>query len=198
MIPSFQKALQLLCCGCGVCALLASGGCSYRQTSYTPLYEQQSQILQGQMLDQAKADDLAQRFAATFDLMGTPAFIPAASQLFAQDALYINDTLSVYHDGVQLQRHLAEMNQSLQSAKVVLLDDWVSKDSVYVHWRMNYRMSVLGVKKDMSSYGISQLKMNAAGQIIFQQDYWDGNNGLYRQLPVVGWFYRWVLPFKGF
>jgi hypothetical protein len=48
----------------------------------------------------------------------------------------------------------------------------------------------------MSSFGISQLKMNAQGKVVFQQDYWDSNNGLYRQLPIVGGVYRWLLPIK--
>ncbi len=197
MIAWMNRRLRAFSCACGCSALLGASGCSHRLTSYTPLYEQQTVIVQGQVPDQAAADALARRFVTTFGLMGTPDFLPAAEQLFAHDSLYINDTLSVYRDHAQLARHLAEMNQSLKSAKVTLLDDWVSKDSIYVHWRMDYRISVLGVQKEMASYGISQLKMNAAGQIVFQQDYWDSNNGLYRQLPVVGWFYRWALPFKG-
>ena len=48
----------------------------------------------------------------------------------------------------------------------------------------------------MASYGISEIKINAKQQIIFQQDYWDPANGLYRSLPVFGGAYKWVLPFK--
>jgi hypothetical protein len=54
----------------------------------------------------------------------------------------------------------------------------------------------MGRVKSMDSYGISELKQNAAGQIIFQQDFWDPANGLYRALPYLGGFYQWVLPFK--
>ena len=89
------------------------------------------------------------------------------------------------------------MNDSIKAAHVDLVHDWVAGDSVYVHWRMSYTLHVLGVDRPMASFGISQLKVNAAGKIIFQQDYWDSNNGLYRQLPRIGWLYRWLLPVDG-
>ena len=48
----------------------------------------------------------------------------------------------------------------------------------------------------MDSFGISEIKVNPNHQIIFQQDFWDPANGLYRSLPYVGGTYSWVLPFK--
>ena len=40
------------------------------------------------------------------------------------------------------------------------------------------------------------LMKNKDNQIIFQQDFWDPANGLYRQLPYVGGAYSWLLAFK--
>lgn len=188
---------RLLAWGVGGCALAGAAGCSSRLVSYTPLYEQQSLAVRGSPPDVASAARLAHRFVDTFSAMGTDAFLPAADQLFVPGGLYVNDTLSVYHDYSQLRRHLADMNRSVRGAQVMLVDDWVSGDSVFVHWRMAYTLSLLGSQRDMVSYGISQLKTDATGRIIFQQDYWDSNNGLYRELPRVGWFYRWILPMKG-
>lgn len=48
----------------------------------------------------------------------------------------------------------------------------------------------------MASYGISQIKINQQQQIIFQQDFWDPADGLYRHLPYMGSIYTWLLPFK--
>ncbi len=59
---------------------------------------------------------------------------------------------------------------------------------------MTFKM--LGRTKTMASYGISQIKINEQQQIIFQQDFWDPANGLYRSLPVFGGVYKWILPFK--
>jgi hypothetical protein len=61
---------------------------------------------------------------------------------------------------------------------------------------MAYDLKFLGQTRSMHSYGVSELKMNAQGQVVFQQDYWDPNNGLFRQLPWVGGLYAAVLPFR--
>jgi len=185
--------------GLAVLAMLGGAtvsGC-HSMTSYTATYEQQSKAIQGVTLDQAMGDAVAQRFVTTFSMMGTPEFLPAAQALFAEDGLYINDTLTLYTNDKQLAKHMQGMNDSIKAAHVELVHDWVAGDSVYVHWRMSYTLHVLGVDRPMASFGISQLKVNAAGKIIFQQDYWDSNNGLYRQLPRIGWLYRWLLPVDG-
>lgn len=164
-------------------------------SSYTHLYETNQQNIQGIQFTQSQADALAGRFAATFNQLGTPQFMHSARDLFADD-LYVNDTLSIYYHFVDMKDHFESMNQSVSDAHVVLQHVLVAGDSVFVHWKMTYTLKMFGSKKNMSSFGISQLKMNEKGQIVFQQDYWDSNNGLYRQLPVVGGVYRLLLPMK--
>ncbi|ENV08546.1 hypothetical protein F966_03220 [Acinetobacter higginsii] len=61
---------------------------------------------------------------------------------------------------------------------------------------MTYDFKMFGRIKTMSSYGISQIKVNAEHLIIFQQDYWDPANGLYRSVPYIGAGYSLLLPFK--
>ncbi len=180
-----------------VWALLSTTGCSLGPTSYTALYEVQVSAVQGVTPAPEAAEALAHDFIDTFGRMGSKDFLPALDGLFADGDIYVNDTLSVYRDYTPLRAHLAGINQSVHAARVSLVNYWIEGDSVFVHWRMSYTLAVLGVRSDLTSHGISQLKMNQAGRIIFQQDYWDGNNGLYRQLPVVGWFYRLILPVQG-
>lgn len=177
--------------------VLLLSGCSAPLASYTRLYEEQSAAIQGVPPDAATAAALAGRFATTFDHMGTDAFLPAVDKLFAPGPLYFNDTLAVYRDYAPLRRHMADMNEHVLSAQVSVVDHWVAGDSVFVRWHMTYSLSLLGQQRDLASYGISQLKINADARVIFQQDYWDGSNGFYRQLPVVGWLYRRILPIEG-
>jgi hypothetical protein len=61
---------------------------------------------------------------------------------------------------------------------------------------MAYDFKIFGRSKTMASYGISEIKINSSSQIVFQQDYWDPANGLYRSLPYIGKGYSLVLPFK--
>jgi hypothetical protein len=180
-----------------VCFLAGLGltGCHSMPSSYTSTYENNDQQIQGVVLTQAMGDALAGRFVNTFNHIGQPNFMQLTRDLFA-DNLYANDTLSVYYHYSDMIEHFQGMNQSVTHSHVELKHAFVAEDSLYVHWKMDYTLKVLGREKAMSSFGISQLKMNAQGKIVFQQDYWDSNNGLYRQLPIVGGVYRWLLPVK--
>lgn len=174
-------------------SILSLAGCHVVNSSYTQVYEKNNISIQGIQLSQAQADDLAGRFAQTFNQLGTPQFMTSARELFAED-LYANDTLSVYYRFTDMVSHFEGMNQSVSDSQVVLQHVFLAGDTVFVHWKMTYTLKLFGSKKTMTSYGISQLKMNQNGKIVFQQDYWDANNGLYRQLPVVGGVYRALLP----
>lgn len=181
----------------GLCALLGLAGCGQDEVSYTMRYERQARDARAVTLDVVAADALAQRFVTTFAHLGQPDFMVAVEQLFSPDLVYVNDVLSQYQRVDQVRAHLAGMSAAVSDARVDKVASWQQGDSVYVHWRMEYTLHVLGSSRRMASHGISQLKADARGRIVFQQDFWDSNNGLYRQLPVAGWLYRWLLPLKG-
>lgn len=191
IFQQIQLKSVFICCAVG----LGLTGCHSIDTSYTTAYERGDQQIHGVVLTQAMADALAGRFVNTFNHIGQPDFMQLTRDLFAND-LYANDTLSIYYHYSDMIEHFQGMDQSVTHSHVELKHAFVADDSVYVHWKMNYTLKVLGREKAMSSFGISQLKMNAQGKIIFQQDYWDSNNGLYRQLPIIGGVYRWLLPIK--
>lgn len=162
---------------------------------YTQQYSAARQQQQGVTQDAASAQALAARFAQAFNQMGQPSFISAVDQLYA-DSLYINDTLSVHYQKGSVLENFKAMNKRIQRAQVTIIDVTTAKDVAYVHWKMRFDLKLLGQVKVIESHGISELKQNAAGQIIFQHDFWDPANGLYRALPYAGGLYRWLTPFK--
>lgn len=170
------------------------GGCN-SMPQYTADYQQARVQQQGVTLDEQTALQLANRFVHTFNKLGSAEFIPAAKTLYAQQ-FFLNDTLSQYRNQSSILKHFEGMNKRVVRSEVTLVQVTHAGDIVYVHWYMRYDLKFMGRVKAMDSYGISELKQNAAGQIIFQQDFWDPANGLYRVLPYLGGFYQWVLPFK--
>lgn len=177
-----------------VCATVALTACK-QIPSYTDDFKKAHQQIHGMTLDAASAEHIGHQFVSTFNTLGTPTFIERASTLYA-DQLFINDTLSQFTEKEQLIEHFKGMNKRVSQVNVHLISTTFHLDSVYVHWSMSYRFQIFGTHRDMHSYGISQIKVNTNQQIIFQQDYWDPANGLYRSLPYVGGVYGWFLPFK--
>ncbi|KAB0654052.1 nuclear transport factor 2 family protein [Acinetobacter bohemicus] len=175
-------------------ALLCLSGCK-SIPSYSADYHSAKNNMTGIMLNDAQALAIGTRFTSTFNTLGTPEFVQQASGLYAEQ-LFINDTLSQFSSRQNLVEHFKGMNERVSNVTVKLLSTSHHQDSAYVHWYMAYDFKFLGTHKKMASHGISEIKVNAAQQIIFQQDFWDPANGLYRSLPYVGGVYSWLLPFK--
>ncbi len=151
--------------------------------------------LQGQSMNAELANKVGRRFVETFNHLGEPDFVNRAASMFAEQ-FYVNDTLAQYNKKADLVKHFQGMNQHVSNAKVTLVSATYQQDSAYVHWHMAYDFKLWGKTKRMDSFGITEMKVNDRDQIIFQQDYWDPNNGFYRHLPYVGVFYSWLLPLK--
>ena len=162
---------------------------------YSSDYANARASIQGIPLDDAKALEIGTRFTSAFNTLGTPKFVENAGALYA-DQLFINDTLSQFSSRKKLLEHFQGMNQRVSNVTVSLLNASYHQDSAYVHWHMVYDFKMFGKTRTMDSFGISEIKVNPNHQIIFQQDFWDPANGLYRSLPYVGGTYSWVLPFK--
>jgi hypothetical protein len=173
---------------------LSLGGCS-TMSQYTQDYQQARAQHQGVVLSEVQAQQLANRFVLTFNQLGTPTFLSAVKELYASE-FFINDTLSQYRQKSSLLKHFEGMNKRVVDSKVTLVQVTYAGDVAYVHWDMRYDLKMFGTVRSMRSYGISELKQNSSNQIIFQQDFWDPANGLYRALPYVGGLYQWFLPFK--
>lgn len=163
--------------------------------SYSTEYSQARNRIQGIQLNDAQASQLGQRFTSTFDTLGTAQFTEKATALYA-DELFINDTLSQFSSRAELTEHFKGLNQRVSNVSVTLLNTSFYNDSAYVHWHMAYDFKIFGTTRTMASHGISEMKINEQNQIIFQQDFWDPADGLFRGLPYVGAAYSWLLPFK--
>lgn len=163
--------------------------------SYSGDYTVANKNQLGITLTDQQAQDIAEKFVMTFNHLGTPSFLDKADQLYAQQ-LYINDTLSQFSSKTELMKHFQGMNARVSQVEVKLISVTHQQDSAYVHWYMAYHFKILGQNKPMASYGISQIKINNQQQIIFQQDFWDPADGLFRHLPYMGRVYTWMLPFK--
>ena len=175
-------------------SLLCLSGCK-SVPSYSSDYNTAKNNITGVTLTDAQAEDIGIRFTSTFNTLGTSEFVNKASSLYAEQ-LFINDTLSQFSSRQNLVEHFKGMNKRVSNVTVKLLNTTHHQDSAYVHWYMAYDFKIFGTQKKMASYGISEIKVNANNQIIFQQDFWDPANGLYRSLPYVGGVYSWLLPFK--
>lgn len=106
------------------------------------------------------------------------------------ETLYFNDTFRTITDRNELISYMQHTGQQVDRLEVEIEDIALSKQDVYVRWVMRMQFTVMGKKVDSESIGISQLRFNQDGKIILHQDFWDGVDGFYQHLPIIGYSLR--------
>ena len=104
---------------------------------------------------------------------------------YAED-VYFNDTFATLNGIDELVEYLGNTVNMMESAQVKILDVAKSESDYYVRWEMDMEFYAKSKKINSRSIGVSQLRFNADGKIIYHQDYWDSANAFYQHLPVIG------------
>jgi hypothetical protein len=138
-----------------------------------------------------KVDDIEKKFLnlfADFKLGATEEII---RQTYAKE-FYFNDTFKVLDNIEDLIPYMVDTAAMVKSTTVDVLDVANSGTDYYIRWVMVMEFDVK--RKDIysKSIGMTQLRFNQKGKIIFHQDYWDSTEGFYQHLPYIGYFIRKV------
>jgi len=106
------------------------------------------------------------------------------------DNFYFNDTFKVLKSIDDLIPYMVETAKMVKSTTVEILDIANSGTDYYIRWVMVMEFKVK--RKDIysRSIGMTQLRFNQEGKIIFHQDFWDSTEGFYQHLPYVGYWIR--------
>jgi hypothetical protein len=110
-------------------------------------------------------------------------------QTYAEN-FYFNDTFKVINDIETLIPYMTETAQTVKSTTVKILDTAYSGSDYYIRWVMVMEFDVKGKDIYSRSTGMTQLRFNSEGKIIFHQDFWDSTEGFYQHLPYIGYFVR--------
>lgn len=101
------------------------------------------------------------------------------------ETLYFNDTFHTFTRREQIRAYFTRM-ASTATTEVTPLDYSQKGQDVWLRWSMRTRFSVLWRDLDITTLGVTHLRFNEDGKVILHQDYWDGVQGFYGHLPVVG------------
>ena len=101
------------------------------------------------------------------------------------EKLYFNDTFHSFTKRADLKEYLLGLT-SVAETTVTVLDASAVGNDVLLRWKMNTKGKVLWKTLDIDSVGITHLRFNEDDQIILHQDYWDGVQGFYAHVPLIG------------
>ena len=108
------------------------------------------------------------------------------------EKLYFNDTLKIIDDLDTLVVYMSESADHVNSTTVDILDVMRSESDYFIRWSMKMELDVKGKNIFSHSIGMTQLRFNEAGKVVFHQDFWDSSEAFFEHLPLLGRFVKKV------
>lgn len=105
-------------------------------------------------------------------------------EVYAENA-HFNDTLKTLEGAEAIAEYLGETARTVSSIAVRFEDVARSGTDYYLRWVMDFEAPKLSGGTNIRTIGLSQIRFNEAGRVIFHQDYWDSTAGLFEHLPAL-------------
>lgn len=189
---SFKKEAILICC-----ALLVFCGCATGAQSKKHSMENYYQILydteprQNETLQPGSEKERAaiERFVAFYTTYTEDNITRHVRDLYAQDAYY-RDSFTEMEGVDNIESYLIQGTKIMQDLTFDLQDIAVHDGNYYFRWITRFSQKQ---KEDEVTHlpGMSHVRFNKEGKIIFHQDFWDAGV-IYERLPVIGFIIRWM------
>jgi limonene-1,2-epoxide hydrolase len=124
-----------------------------------------------------------ERFLTLFDTFDPASVREAALGLYAEDA-YFNDGFAELDGHQEIAAYLERTASATRSLEVEVEDVARHGGEVYVRWVMTFTT----VKRSITivAPGISHLRFDPEGRILYHRDYWDASGALAEFVPLVG------------
>lgn len=126
------------------------------------------------------------RFGDFLSNVGTKSYIQEnTAKAYAAEA-YLNDTLVTHYGPEEIRDYFLKTADTMTGFSVTIDDVARSGDDHYFRWTMVFAAPKLGKGEPIESVGMSQVRFNDEGKVVFHQDFWDSGRNIFGQAPVAG------------
>ena len=100
------------------------------------------------------------------------------------DKVYFRDAFKQFDSAEAIREYMLEGLSVLEGAEFVFRRVARAGDEFYLDWvmRLDFKKTPTGSWEE--SIGMTHMRFNSQGQIIFHQDYWDPTDIVYKRIPV--------------
>jgi hypothetical protein len=107
--------------------------------------------------------------------------------------VYFRDPFKTIHGEADFEKYLLSGSSAVAQFRMDWKDVAESDGNYYFRWVMSVKLKRDG-KNDPPSLttGISHVRFNKDGLVVFHQDYFDSAAFLYEKIPVLGWEIRFI------
>ena len=121
----------------------------------------------------------------------TPESVSRFPEFYAENAWFkdpFNEVLGV--DAIQ--RIFAHMFRQVDEPRFVVSERVADTQGVVLIWTFHYRSRGASNAEEYIIRGVSHLKFDADGRVVFHRDYWDTGEELYMKIPLLGGLMRFL------
>ena len=115
----------------------------------------------------------------------TPESVAQFPGFYAEDACF-KDPFNEVRGVPAIQRIFTHMYQQLSEPRFAVLERIVDEHGAVLVWDLSFRFRSWERRETQRIRGVSHLKFNAAGKVVWHRDYWDAAEELYAKLPAIG------------
>jgi hypothetical protein len=188
---ALKKWSLLICCVLLTCIGCATNG-QYKRQALEAYYQalqatdpHKNEILQQGSEQERAAIELFVSFYSTYTEDNIRSHV---RELYAPNAYYRDGF--VEKQGVEnLEAYLIAGTQTMHELAFDLQDVAVHDGNYYLLWTTQF--SLKNKKEIISLTGMTHLRFDKDGRVIFEQGFWDAGV-IYERLPIIGSFIRWL------
>ena len=106
-------------------------------------------------------------------------------EFYAEDA-YFKDPFNEVRGLAAIQRIFTHMFRQVAEPRFVVTEQVADAGGAMLVWEFYYRVRLWGRGETQVMRGVSHLKFDAAGRVVYHRDYWDTGEELYMKVPGFG------------
>ena len=170
-------------------------GCTHKAKDLTPDWSRNVSALERTetiaLLEAGSATEreALERFNAFYAEYTTDAIRNGVRNLYAEDA-WFGDPFHMVEGIDSIEHYFLVMAEPVESCTFTVDSMQRSGNDYFARWTMRLESSAAKGQL-IETIGISHVRFNADGKVVFQQDYWD-TSAMLDRLPVVGYWTRLV------
>lgn len=100
------------------------------------------------------------------------------------EAVYFRDAFKQFDSAKDIRAYMLEGLKPLEQAEFVFNRVARSGNDYYFDWTMRLDFKKTPTNSWEESIGVSHMRFNANGKVVFHQDYWDPTDIVYRRIPI--------------
>lgn len=168
-------------------AAILISGCSANKfdTPYADTYKKYQTIYTGNQVSQTDLD----KFGALFSQFANDDAFDRRVRDFYAGELYFNDTFNTFTNIDDLVAYLKETADHGIGIEVNIDDIAQNNYDYYIRWTMHL---IFSETETLTSVGMTHLRFDENKKVVLHQDYWDGVEGFYQNVPLVGYLVKQV------